>query len=112
MKLFLLIVAVLALFGCGGDSASRLSYARFVGTYSGTWVNTADETDRGTATYTFSPDGTLTGQEFGPSGAPSGNVAGRIDPLGHLSSVLTEATEASEFDGALALDGWGIYRAR
>lgn len=108
MRRVFLALAAVAMVGCGGHSASSVATpARFAGSYAGPWETTDDASDKGTASWTFAADGAVTGQEFGPDGEVSGSIAGRIDAMGNLTSVLTEETEASAFNGALQLDGAG-----
>jgi hypothetical protein len=106
--LLLLIGLALVLSGCGGRTAQSIATpARFAGTYAGPWVNVDDPEDEGTAEWTFNENGVVTGQEFGPNGGASGTVRGTIDAMGNLTSVLTEETEASAFNGTLTPDGSG-----
>ena len=98
----------LAIVGCGGNgTGTSLSTDRFAGTYSGVWINVDDATDSGTANFHFGANGVMTGEEFDPGGVQSGTLVGTIDATGNLTSVLTEETEVSDFNGRLALDGSG-----
>lgn len=109
MKGFLLLIGLaFVLAGCGGRTAQSIATpARFAGTYAGPWVNEDDPGDKGTAEWTFTENGVVTGQEFGSDGEVSGALSGTIDAMGNLASVLTEETEASAFNGRLTLDGHG-----
>jgi len=107
-RLGVLTIAALFLAGCGGNSGGTgETPARFTGEFVGPWVNTGDATDSGKADYTFNADGTMSGTEYGPSGAVSGHIVGKIDGLGNFTSRLTEATEASVFNGELSFDSAG-----
>jgi len=107
-RLGVLAFAGLILAGCGGSpSGTGDTPARFAGEFVGPGVNTGDATDSGRADYTFNADGTMTGTEYGPTGAVSGHIVGKIDGLGNFTSRLTEATEASVFNGELSFDTAG-----
>ncbi len=117
MKRFLYLSAFALLAGCAGNG-NGLSPARFAGTWQGTWVNTADSSDAGTSTWTISPSGVVTGQDFDPGRGTTFDVVGNIDATGRFTSHSTPTGgEPASLNGNLAFNNdriltgileWGV----
>jgi len=84
-----LLLASLCIFavGCGGNSSNSNASFRFAGTYEGTWVSTADETDHGTASWLIRSDGTFEGRDVDSTDGTIYMTGGNINASGNVQSV-------------------------